>query len=84
MHEFGPGQNMRSILVLSKCGSEEEAKHWVETVLLFSSLEVRGTEEEGIFAFFQYIKRSPPRENVDKEMGCVSLRGALTTTKIVH
>lgn len=39
-------------------------------------MEVGGNEEEVKFAFDQYMKCSPPRDNVDQVLGCISLRGS--------
>lgn len=73
-HEFGPNLNMMISFVLLDDGNEDKAHFLVAKVLLLFRMEVRGSKEEGEFAYAQYIKCSPPPHHVDKVLVCVNLQ----------
>lgn len=65
---------MRNCVVLLECGSEEKSKLWMAKVLLWCRRNVSGGNEEVEFALVQYMECSPPLDNVDKVLRCVSLQ----------
>lgn len=70
-----PGQrrNMKNNLVSLEGESEKKAKLWVAKALLQFGTEVRGNKEKREFTLPHYFKCSPPRDNLDQILGCVSL-----------
>lgn len=65
---------MINIFILLEGESEEEDKLWVAKILLFFRVKVRGTKEERKCPFLKYMECIPPCYNVDKVLGCTSLR----------
>lgn len=71
---FGSNETPKYSFVCMKGGSTEHPEYYFAKVILLLRIDFHNGQQQAEYAFVQYMKCTPPKDIIDKGLGCVCLR----------